>query len=73
MYYISPFDLVQTCIVHQVLHSTDMRGSRNFCQGGPGPTTRKRPGQRVFFSFFFFLFLGLNLFYSLQRGSNGFI
>ena len=46
-----------------------MRGSRNFCQGGPGPTARKH------------LFLVLNLFYSLtmvyfkqnynfQRGSN---
>ena len=33
--------------------------------GGPGPTPRKQSGQ-VFF-------LVLKLFYSLQRGSNGFI
>ena len=26
-----------------------MHGSRYFCQGGPGPTTRKQPGQRFFF------------------------
>ena len=32
--------------------------------GGPGPTARKQPGQ---------LFLVINLFYCLQRGSNGFI
>ena len=41
-----------------------MRISRNFCQGGPGPTAIKQSEQR---------FLVLNLFYSLQRGSNGFI
>ena len=42
-----------------------MCGSRNFFQeGGVGPTTRKQSGQR---------FLLPNLFYSLQRGSNGFI
>ena len=41
-----------------------MRISRNFCQGGPGPTAIKQPEQS---------FLVLNLFYSLQRGSNGFI
>ena len=50
-----------------------MRGSRNFCQEGGGRgsmTARKQPGQR----FFLFCFLlVLNLFYSLQRGSNGFI
>ena len=33
--------------------------------GGPGLTSRKQSGQR--------LFLVLNLFYSLQRASNGFI
>ena len=32
--------------------------------GGPGPTARKQPWQR---------FLVINLFYSLQRGLNGFI
>ena len=37
--------------------------------GGPGLTARKQPGQRCFF----FFFLVLNLLYSLQRGSNGFI
>ena len=36
--------------------------------GGPGPMARKQSGQR-----FVFVFLVLNLFYSLQRGSNGFI
>ena len=45
-------------------------GSRNFCQagggggGGRGPTARKQSGQ---------IFLVINLFYSLQSGSNGFI
>ena len=34
----------------------NMHGSRNFCQGGPGPTAKKQHG------------LVLNLFYSLQRG-----
>ena len=33
--------------------------------GGPGPTARKQPGQRFYFS--------SQLFYSLQRGSNGLI
>ena len=48
-----------------------MRGSRNLCRGRAGPTARKQPGQRFFFvSFFFFFFLS-NLFYSLQRGSDG--
>ena len=41
--------------------------------GGPGPTARKQSGQRCFFFVFFRFFLVLNLFYSLQRGSNGFI
>ena len=49
-----------------------MLGSRNFCQGGGGGslTARKQPGQRFFCVCFL---LVLNLFYSLQRGSNGFI
>ena len=44
-----------------------MRGSRNFCQAGEGrgPTARKQSGQCFF--------LVINLFYSLQSGSNGFI
>ena len=47
-----------------------MRGSRDGFLSGegggcPGPTARKQPGQR-------FLVV-LNLFYSLQRGSYGFI
>ena len=49
-----------------LLNTQGMRESRNFFQGGPGPTVRKQSGQRFFF-------LVLNLFYSLQRGSNGFI
>ena len=46
-----------------------VRGSRNFCQGGGGGSlmARKQPGQRFLF------LLVLNLFYSLQRRSNGFI
>ena len=54
-----------------------MRGSRKFCQGvcvwggGGSLTAWKQPGQRFFFVFCFLLVL--NLFYSLQRGSNGFI
>ena len=45
-----------------------MRGSMNFFQGGwgAGQTARKQSGQCCFF-------LVLNLSYSLQRGSNGFI
>ena len=35
--------------------------------GGPGPTARKQSGQPFFF------ILVLNLFYSLQRGPNGFM
>ena len=47
-----------------------MRGSRIFFRGGgPGPTARKQSGQQFFFHFS----KVLNLFYSLQRGSNGFI
>ena len=49
-----------------------MRRSRNFCQGvggGGSLTARKQPEQRFFVCFL----LVLNLFYSLQRGSNGFI
>ena len=49
----------------------NMRGSRNFVRGGgggPGPTARKQPGR-----LFVCVFSVLNLFYSLHRGSNGFI
>ena len=45
-----------------------MRGCRFFKGGGQGPTARKRSGQR-----FFVVFVILNLFYSLQRGSNSVI
>ena len=51
-----------------------MRRIRNFIQGGgggvPGPTAGKQSGQRFFLLCFFIV---LNLFYSKQRGSNGFI
>ena len=50
-----------------------MRGSMKFCQGGVGGGS---DGQKIAWTtlFFFFCFLlVLNLFYSLQRGSNGFI
>ena len=40
----------------------------NFFRGRPGPTVRKQS-----LRFFCFVFLVLNLLYSLQRGSNGFI
>ena len=40
-----------------------MRGSRNFRQGGPGQSDKKR-SDNVFF--FFFFFLVLNLFYRSQ-------
>ena len=43
-----------------------MHGSRTSFQGGPGLIARKQSGQRFFV-------LVLNLFYSLQRGSNRFI
>ena len=36
-----------------------MRGSRNFCQGGPGLSARKQPGQH---------FVVLSLFYSFRGG-----
>ena len=42
-----------------------MRGSRNFGQGGSRPD-----GQKTSWTTFFIV---LNLFYSLQEGSNGFI
>ena len=45
-----------------------MRGSRNFCQGGGGGS--KPDGQKTVWTMFF---LVINLFYSLQSGSNGFI
>ena len=50
-----------------------MRGSRNFCQGGGGggSLTARKQSDNVFFVVCFILVL--NLFYSLQRGSNGFI
>ena len=48
-----------------------MRGSRNFCKrggggGGGGGVEARRPENNLFFLF-------LNLLYSLQRGSNGFV
>ena len=42
--------------------------SRNFFKGGSRPDGQKTVWTRIFFSF-----LALNLFYSLQWGSNGFI
>ena len=48
-----------------------MRGSRNFFQGGGGVVQARRPENSL--DNFFFFFLVLNLFYSLQRASNGFI
>ena len=54
--------VIMACHIHFC-----MRGSRILFQGGgggPGPTARKPSGQ---------VFLVLNLFYSLQRASNGFI
>ena len=48
--------------------TNSMRGSRNFCQGGS-----RSEGQKTAWTTFFFSFKLLNLFYSLQRGSNGFI
>ena len=50
-----------------------MRGSRNFCQaggGGGGGGGSSSDGQKTVWTMFF---LVINLFYSLQRGSNGFI
>ena len=45
---------------------TYMRGSRNCFQGGPRPDVQKTVWTT-------FIFSVLNLFYSLQRASNGFI
>ena len=45
-----------------------MCGSRNFCQGGSRPY-----GQKTAWTTGFSVFLVLNLFYSLQERSNGFI
>ena len=45
------------------------RRSRIFCQGGSRPDSQKTAWTTVFF----WGFLVLNLLYSLQRGSNGFI
>ena len=57
-----------------------MRGSRIFCQGrgggGGGGVQARQPENSLddfVFFFFFFFFKVLNLFYTLQRGSNGFI
>ena len=54
-----------------------IRLSRNFFQGGGGGgVLARRPENsldNVFFLFVCFFFLVLSLFYSLQRGSNGFI
>ena len=49
-----------------------MRGSRNFCQagGGGGGMGSRLDGQKTVWTMFF---LVINLFYSLQSGSNGFI
>ena len=52
-----------------------MRGSRNFCQaggggGGGGGGGSRFDGQKTVWTMFF---LVINLFYSLQSGSNGFI
>ena len=52
-----------------------MRRSRNYFQGGgggPGPTSRKQSGQRFLYILMYLLIvLILNLFYSLQRATNG--
>ena len=45
-----------------------MHGSRIFCQGGSGPDSLKTAGTTFFFLVFFYLFLVLKLFYSLQEG-----
>ena len=57
-----------------------MRGSRNFCQGGPGQSDKKKLTAFFFFCFFFSLQLILQKsndqfqriyhFSSFQRGSN---
>ena len=49
-----------------------MRGSRSFCQGGPGPAATNSLDDGFFLLLFFCVFLILNLFYRLQRGFNGF-
>ena len=51
-----------------------MRGSRNLCQagGGGGGMGSRLDGQKTVWTMFVF-FLVINLFYSLQSGSNGFI
>ena len=46
-----------------------MRGSRNFCQAGGGGGGSRPDGQKTVWT----MFLVINLFYSLQSGSNGFI
>ena len=47
-----------------------MRGSRNFCRGGGGGGGSRPDGQKTVWTMFF---LVINLFNSLQSGSNGFI
>ena len=47
-----------------------MGGSRNFCQAGGGGMGSRLDGQKTVWTMFF---LVINLFYSLQSGSNGFI
>ena len=46
-----------------------MRGSRNFCQAGRGGGVEARLPESSLDNFF----LVINLFYSLQSGSNGFV
>ena len=46
-----------------------MRGSRNFCQAGAGGMVEARRPENGLDN----VFLAINLFYSLQSGSNGFI
>ena len=47
-----------------------MRGSRNFCQAGGGGMGSRLDGQKTVWTMYF---LVINLFYSLQSVSNGFI
>ena len=49
-----------------------MRGIRNFIQVGVGGVLVRR-SENSLDNVFFFFFIVLNLFYSKQRGSNGFI
>ena len=47
-----------------------MRGSMNFCQGGPGPTARKQLCQR-FLSFFVLNFYSFTVAYQWGGGGGG--